>query len=167
MRDINVILFKLFQSITFDFTQFKSDKKQRIIYQKYGLLFKYLFKTSVGRYGLYLNGPYNTSLASLGYEICDDLGYYNNEADNFELPNRWEDMTLTLFNNFNFDANLLELFSTYIYLLRENNLAEEEAVNLLIKIKSSIITEENCINNIQTIHNNLRAQIPEYNSIFT
>lgn len=142
MHQLNEILFKCFQQLEFDFDNFLVSKKDRIVFQKYCLLFKKYFGIGTGCFSLYINGPYNSDLASIGYEIANDQNYYRNACQGFELSERAIQIINVLKNKLTFNVDLLEVYCTYIYLLNYMKCEKEEAISKLRVIKSHIINSQ-------------------------
>ena len=160
MKQLNEILFKCFQQLEFDFDNFLIYKKDRIIFQKYCLLFKRYFGIGTGSFSLYINGPYNSDLASVGYEIAHDQNYYINACQEFELSERAVQIINILKNKLGFNVDLLEVYCTYFYLINYLKCEKQEAINKLRVIKSHIIgSQPNIIDQIQKIDLELQNEL--------
>lgn len=170
MSDIKAMLFKCFQELDESFFEnFVSNIDKRIAFQKYGLFFSVIFGLRFGDYSLYIHGPYNSTMADIGYEFANDsIGNYRKIATNInfnetamEIINRLKEY-LSI-NNIPF----LEVFSTYFYLLNCEKETEEIAIQKTEKIKKDLINKYNIqagiikdiYNNIKIFINNLADEI--------
>lgn len=170
MSDIKAMLFKCFQELDEDFFEnFVSNIDKRIAFQKYGLFFSVIFGLRFGDYSLYIHGPYNSTMADIGYEFANDsIGNYSNAAATISINktainiiNKLEEY-LSI-NNIPF----LEAFSTYFYLLNCEKESEETAIQKTEKIKKDLINKYNIqaeiikdtYNNIKLYVNNLADEI--------
>lgn len=164
MSELKETLFKCYKELDFDFEKFKDDQNYRIIFQKYGLFFDEIFGLGTGTYSLYIHGPYNPALASIGYEIANNTNYYESISSSVSLTDKAIKIIHTLKEMFNFDTDLLETYSTYLYLLKKQNLPENEDITLnrLQEIKGYIINNhENYIETIVNVHQNLQHKLSE------
>ena len=171
MENFESVLFKCFYLLNFDFKTFLEEQNDRLIFQKYGLFLDEIFGLSIGRYSLYIHGPYNPSLASVGYRIATNLAFFRNH-DNIVLKETAIQILHSLRNTFEptittEGTRVIETFSTFYYLLKKEHLDEDQAILKTIRIKGHLFEDGyNLEQEILRIRNSLRIQnTTEYNII--
>lgn len=165
MSDIKEQLYRCFYSLDENFfNDFIENIDKRIVFQKYGLFFADIFGLRYGAYSLYIHGPYNSSLATVGYEFADD--YRLKKKYLKTLPNvvfsQNANNIITFMKNLLSITNIdfLEVFSTYFYLKNYKDLTEEEILNRVNKIKREIIEKNNIdLQEMTNRYNQLRQYI--------
>lgn len=135
-------LFKCYETLGFDFSNYKdsSEKETRIVFQKYGLFFDYFFNLKVGKFSLYINGPYNSDLASVGYKIADDIELFKNETNELNLSDDIISFISELHKKLGTEPDKLEIIATYFYLNKYKGLTDRELKLTLESIKGHLMT---------------------------
>lgn len=120
MTEFGNIIYKCLRELNCNFSEFLSSKNERIKLQKYSYIIEKVFGLGIGRYSLYLNGPYNSILADELYDIARNENSYVDIMEKCPLPteiNQMLENIRSLFQNANIDeVDLLELYTTYDYL---------------------------------------------------
>lgn len=132
------------------FNDFSSNIDKRIIFQKYGLFFAKIFDLQFGRHSLYLHGPYNSTLADVGYEIYrlsdEEKKIIGSELDTVKFNEIAQNIIKKLRENLTIDnVKFLEVFSTYFYLINYRLYSPTIAVEQTKKLKADLIDSENTI----------------------
>ncbi len=162
MDNFKLKLYKCFYTLNSDFfNNFRSNMDKRIIFQKYGLFFAKIFGLKVGEFSLYLHGPYNTSLANVGYEFYKERVQYNMEAEKLKFSDNATNIIDFIRQQLPLDnIDLLEIYCTYFYLLNERNILQEEAGQKVFDIKQALFEKNNInVQQIEFIHNEIRSHI--------
>lgn len=151
MTEFGKIIYKCLKELNCDFSAFLNSKHERIKLQKYSYLIEKIFGLGIGRYSLYLNGPYNSILADELYNIArnesvfksfmveNPLGIYSREI----LTNIRD-----CFQNNNIDeVDLLELYTTYDYLRKYYpSYSDDDIYDKLCKEKHHLIKRYQSLN---------------------
>jgi hypothetical protein len=157
MENFEITLFRCFEILDFSFNEFLTNKSQRLIFQKYGLFIDEIFGVGVGRYGLYIHGPYNSQLASVGYIIARNLEFFRN-SKRVSITDRAEKILNILREVFQptlSDTRTIETYSTYFYLLNKESIEPSNALDKTIKIKRHILPTDEIKNIIDRISSDL------------
>ncbi len=163
MTDAKQLLFKCFYSLDENFFKdFRNKINKRIIFQKYGLFFSVIFGLRFGDYSLYIHGPYNTTMADIGYEFAnDDIQKYEFFAQTKEFTESAENIISVLKENLSINnVEFLEVFSTFFYLLNCQKENQQTALSKTKRIKEDIIVQNNIdMRNLVSIYDNIRENI--------
>ncbi|MDR1196529.1 MAG: hypothetical protein LBL00_08655 [Endomicrobium sp.] len=159
MNELKLPLVRCLQELNFSFNDFLTNQSDRIVFQKYGLFLEEIFGVGTGDYSLYIYGPYNPSLARVGYEIAADFREYDREA---RIAIRLSENAIRIlreireiFSNNNVaDRDLLEIYATYFYLVRRKGYIEgsEQVIEKLELIKGKMPRYQEIIPRIVPIH---------------
>ena len=142
MTELKTKFYKCFETLENNFFgNFTASIDKRIIFQKYGLFFTTIFGLNTGRFSLYLHGPYNSSLADLGYEYANNINEYSEKNQAIEFSEE----AINIINGIKQqlpleDISLLEVYSTYFYLKNKyTDLSEDDIYNKVYEIKKDLI----------------------------
>lgn len=147
MNELKTKLYKCFETLENGFfDDFITSIDKRIVFQKYGLFFSTIFGLTTGTFSLYLHGPYNSSLADLGYEFA------RNKED-FATDNTiiFSDKAVDIINSIREQlplekTDLLEIYSTYFYLKnKHNDMSEEQVLARVHEVKNDLFVKNPCI----------------------
>ncbi|GAG92373.1 unnamed protein product, partial [marine sediment metagenome] len=126
MDTFKKILYKCLSYLECDFNIFKNNKRERIKAQKYSYILQNTLGLQVGKFSLYLNGPYSASLADDLFDIAD---HQEELSDNMTVkplkkgPKVLLDKIKEIFiledSAEPEEVDLLELYTTYDF-LKEN-----------------------------------------------
>ena len=139
MDKLKVKLFNCFNQLEDSFfDDFKERIEKRIIFQKYGLFFSTIFGLTTGTFSLYIHGPYNYTLADLGYEFANNLDKFSHEK--IEFSNVALNIISTLQEQLPLgNVDLLEIYSTYFYLKNKyTDFSEEDLFKKVHELKNVI-----------------------------
>mgnify|MGYP004484094127 CR=1 FL=1 len=120
MTEFGNIIYKCLRELNCDFSEFLNSKHERIKLQKYSYIIEKVFGLGIGRYSLYLNGPYNSVLADELYNIAHNESPYRDLMEEAPLTDETREVLENIRNLFHVDnideVDLLELYTTYNYL---------------------------------------------------
>jgi len=153
MSQLGEILYLSFKELGFSFDKFLISKTQRIIFQKYSYLMNKYFDLGITGYSIYINGPYSSDLADVGYDIANIQSFYEEKTEDRILKDNYKESLKIIKDIFNDDSTLLEVYCTYRYLIDESGYKENDSITLekVKKIKSHLISSDEFIN--ETIPN--------------
>ena len=145
-------LYTVLNRMGINFANFVLDKNERIKAQKYCyLLSKFLNLPINGAFSLYINGPYNSKLADILYEItrCNNL-------NTIQLDKNVEDIINRIINIFPYNkenvVNELEIFTTYDFLCNNYpNLTDSQRMSELFQLKGHLTGYSEFISNLNQI----------------
>lgn len=167
MNELKKKLYNCFSIIDADFfDDFENNMNKRIVFQKYGLFFAFFFGLTIGDFGLYIHGPYNSELTDIGYEFARNKNY-KDATDKIQFATPAVSLINLLNENLPLeDVNFLEVYSTYFYLLNKRPLSEEEAKEKLFTIKGNLMTsnKNRYFERILDAHNRIKEGIRNINS---
>lgn len=145
MSDIKANLYKCFYSLDEDFfADFLSNINKRIIFQKYGLIFATIFGLEFGSFSLYIHGPYNSSLATIGYEFAKNSLKRETRCINFtDSADKIINFLRQNLGTTDEHTNFIEVFSTYFYLKNYCNYQDDKAAQKTSSIKRELIEKNN------------------------
>ena len=151
MTEFGKIIYKCLKELNCDFSAFLNSKHERIKLQKYSYLIEKIFGLGVGRYSLYLNGPYNSTLADELYNIAHNEGNYINFMNENPLGQDSRQILLNIrscFQDDNIDeVDLLELYTTYDYLRKYYpSYSDNDIYDKLCKEKHHLIERYRILN---------------------
>lgn len=166
MTDVKAVLFKCFFLLDENFfNDFIENIDKRIVFQKYGLFFSIIFGLRFGDYSLYIHGPYNTTMADIGYEFANKnlINKYNSLIQTIKFSPNAVNIVNILKENLSTDnVKFLEVFSTFFYLVNCKKISQPEALIKTKEIKKDIIKENNiCLNHITNTYKFLLKNINE------
>lgn len=158
MSDFNNIIYKCLIELGCNFDLFLWSKTERVKAQKYSYLIEKIYGVGVGKFSLYLNGPYNSMLADELYDIARNRNKYVNEAQINPLSEDASNLLRQLNGNFSNqqidEVDLLELYTTFDYLKHYYPSFDNDAIFAQLSDKKSTIYErysnlgQNSINDI-------------------
>ncbi len=145
-------LYTVLNRMGINFANFVLDKNERIKAQKYCyLLNKFLNLPINGAFSLYINGPYNSKLADILYEItrCNNLSTVH-------LDSNVENIINIIINIFPYNkenvVNELEIFTTYDFLCNNYpNLTDSQRMSELFQLKGHLTGYSEFISNLNQI----------------
>ena len=161
MSELKTKFYKCFETLENNFFgNFVGSINKRIIFQKYGLFFTTIFGLNTGRFSLYLHGPYNSSLADLGYEYANNISEYNEKNRSIEFSEE----AINIINGIKQylpldDVSLLEVFSTYFYLKNKyTDLSNDDIYSKVYEIKKDLIIKDPSItkDKLESINESLK-----------
>ena len=151
MTEFGKIIYKCLRELNCDFSAFLSSKHERIKLQKYSYLIEKIFGLGVGRYSLYLNGPYNSTLADELYSVAHNESNYKKIMDEHRLGENSRQALARIRNCFQSDnideVDLLELYTTYDYLRKYYpSYSDSDIYDKLCKEKHHLIERYQSLN---------------------
>ncbi len=164
MENFEITLFTCFEILNFSFNEFLTNQKQRLIFQKYGLFIDEIFGVGVGRYGLYIHGPYNSQLASVGYMIAKNLKFFK-DSERVSITDRAKkilDILREVFQPTLDDTRIIEIYSTYFYLLNKESIDFAVAMKKTIELKKHIFPIDEIRDKINDISQDLKNKFIQH-----
>ncbi len=168
MTEFNNIIYKCLRELGCNFDLFLWSKNERVKSQKYSYLIEKIYGVGVGKFSLYLNGPYNSMLADELYDIARNRNKYVSENQvnplSEDASNLLRRLNTFFLNQQINEVDLLELYTTFDYLKSYYPSYEnDEIFKQLYDRKSMIYHRYPNLNqdNINNIILNIDAQINE------
>ncbi len=163
MTEFGKIIYKCLKELNCDFSAFLNSKHERIKLQKYSYLIEKIFGLGVGRYSLYLNGPYNSTLADELYDIARNETEYKLVNKSNPLGQQARNALAIIrecFESRNIEeVDLLELYTTYDFLRKYYpSYTQDEILEKLYNKKPQLVERYNTLD-ISNLINNINDRI--------
>lgn len=151
MSEFNNIIYMCLKELGCDFSEFLHSKHERIKLQKYSYLIEKVFGLGIGRYSLYLNGPYNSVLADELFAIARNETDYQVEILGKNIGQEAKQILSSLkglfIDNSIEEVDLLELYTTFDFLRKYYpSYSEKEIFDKLYAEKGHILNKYSSLN---------------------